>query len=300
MKFIVFFSRVFVPRKIRARIRLFFDKSDMGLLRKEIINYYSKISKKELTKEQTEVIKFIKYNDVGVFPYSFSLNYSPDNLKVFEDVENSMYFLMHENKKLYFKKGLSEKDVKDVYNLLCLEQDKNSPHRYLTDTFNINQSDVVADVGAAEGNFSLSIVDKVNKLYIFEADIEWIQALKLTFLPWQHKVHIINKYVSDVDDENNITLDNFLNDDINLNFVKIDTEGAEKRIFDGSKNLLTKNKNLKIAVCTYHNQNDANEISHYLKNYEFNLSFSYGYMIFHYDKLEPPYLRKGLIRAVKK
>ena len=125
MKFIVFFSRVFVPRKIRARIRLFFDKSDMGLLRKEIINYYSKISKKELTKEQTEVIKFIKYNDVGVFPYSFSLNYSPDNLKVFEDVENSMYFLMHENKKLYFKKGLSEKDVKDVYNLLCLEQDKN-------------------------------------------------------------------------------------------------------------------------------------------------------------------------------
>jgi len=32
--------------------------------------------------------------------------------------------------------------------------------------FNLNENDVVADIGAAEGNFSLSVIEKVKKLYI--------------------------------------------------------------------------------------------------------------------------------------
>jgi hypothetical protein len=35
------------------------------------------------------------------------------------------------------------------------EQDPDSPHRYLTDSFTIGNDDVLADIGAAEGNFSL-------------------------------------------------------------------------------------------------------------------------------------------------
>jgi predicted RNA methylase len=52
--------------------------------------------------------------------------------------------------------------------------------RYTTSVFN-QADDVVADLGAAEGNFSLSIINKVKKIYIFEYDKEWVEALKAPF-----------------------------------------------------------------------------------------------------------------------
>ena len=85
----------------------------------------------------------------------------------------------------------------------------NSPHRYLTESFTIGQNDVLADIGAAEGNFSLAVIEKVKKIYIFEYDQEWIEALRATFAPWSDKVEIINKFVSDKNDEYHIRFDTF-------------------------------------------------------------------------------------------
>jgi hypothetical protein len=38
--------------------------------------------------------------------------------------------------------------------------------------FDVDVDDIVGDIGAAEGSFGLSIVEKAKKLYLFEMDEE--------------------------------------------------------------------------------------------------------------------------------
>src|SRR5205085_2663461 len=109
-------------------------------------------------------------------------------------------------KRLYFKRSWTKDDVRSSYNALLIEQDEQSPHRYLTKQFNLENGSVVVDIGTAEGNFALSVIEKVSLIYLFEADEQWAEALHATFDPWKDKVRIINKYVSDHESENSVSL----------------------------------------------------------------------------------------------
>jgi len=68
---------------------------------------------------------------------------------------------------------------------------------------------------------------------------------------------------------------------------------------DGAKNILAQN-GIKIALCTYHYREDAEILEQKLKTMNFETEFSHGYIVFFdYDALQPPYLRKTLIRGYK-
>jgi hypothetical protein len=165
----------------------------------------------------------------------------------------------------------------------------------------VSEGDVVVDAGVAEGNFALSVVEKVKKMYLFETDETWITTLEATFAPWKEKVVIVNKYVSDNDKENCITLDTFFGNE-KIDFIKADIEGAEFQLLTGAKKILSRQIPMKIVLCTYHKHNDAEMFNRILMSNGFCTEFSKGYMIFLYelyDRLEPPYLRRGLIRAKK-
>jgi hypothetical protein len=180
------------------------------------------------------------------------------------------------------------------------EQDINSPHRYLTDSFTANHNDVLADIGAAEGNFSLAVIDKIRKVYIFEYDKEWIEALRATFAPWPDKVEIISKFVSDKNDESNIRFDTFFESRKDINFLKIDVDGAEAIVLNSCDEVFKTPMPFKIALCTYHKNDDEKDFTSLLKNYGFTVAPSKGYMINYYDKkMKAPYLRRGLVRATK-
>jgi hypothetical protein len=183
-----------------------------------------------------------------------------------------------------------------------VEQDAASPHRYETTEFHVSEGDVVVNAGVAGGNFALSIVDKVKKIYLFEVDKAWIEVLKITFAPWKDKVVIVNKYVSDNNKGNCITLDNFFGQE-QIDFIKADIEGAEPLLLAGAETILSRQTSMKIVLCTYHKHDDAETLNQILTAKGFHTEFSKGYMIFlHeiYDKLKPPYLRKGVIRGVKR
>ena len=181
-----------------------------------------------------------------------------------------------------------------------MEQDINSPHRYLDGFFNLDENDIVADIGAAEGNFSLSIVEKVKKLYIFEYNPEWVKALHLTFGRWKEKVEIINKRVDDFDDGRHIRFDTFLKDHEMVTFLKIDVDGAEQRVLKSCHTILNEKGPIKIALCTYHRNNDEKDFTGLLGNYGFKVRPTKGYMIQYFDKqIKPPYLRKGLLMAYR-
>jgi hypothetical protein len=234
-----------------------------------------------------------------VIPSPFVFDYDHNLIAVFRDEGKDLFYVIHKGKRLYYSRFFqSESDVRLSYNGLCIEQDERSPHRYLTDDFNVLQHDVVVDIGAAEGNFSLEVVEKADVLYIFEPDEKWVEALNATFEPWKEKVHIINKYVSDADSADCITLESFFGDNP-VDFIKIDAEGADKLVLKGAGNKLSANKSLKIAVCTYHRKHDSRVTAKILREYGFNYSFSGGYILFIHSRLTPPFFRRGLIRAKK-
>ena len=285
--------RVLVPKPLRTSI---LKKS----LRKKIPDYFTSLPENEVNDEHREILKFLETNPVRIFPYPFHDDYSADEIEVFYDQARGMRYVLQDSKKLYFKKRWSVKRIKRAYSDLIREQDINSPHRYLTESFSIGKEDVLADIGAAEGNFSLSVIDNIKKLYLFEYDREWSEALKATFAPWADKVEIINKYVSDHDDKSNIRFDTFFRSKNDINFLKIDVDGAESIVLDSCDNVFKTEKSFKVALCTYHKNNDEEEFTKLLQEHGFSVKPSYGYMIHYYDKkMKAPYLRRGLIRAVR-
>lgn len=285
--------RILVPKPLRTVLLKI-------SLRNKILDHFAFLPENEVNAEQKEIIQYLENNKISIFPYQFHSNYSPDRIEVFYDSDRGMRYVFQEGKRLYFKKRWKEKKIKRAYCDLMREQDLNSPHRYLTDSFTIGKNDVLADIGAAEGNFSLAVIDEIRKVYLFEYDNEWIDALRATFAPWSEKVEIINKYVADQNDKSHIRFDTFFENKKDVTFLKIDVDGAESNVLNSCYEVLKTPRSLKIVLCTYHKNNDEKDFTVLLKDYGFSITPSKGYMINYYDKkMKSPYLRRGLIRAVR-
>lgn len=281
--------------------RLFRPLCKRWRLSQTIVRHFDSLPPGSCTEEQKEAVHYLRHHPASIFPYDFCEAYRPQDIKVFLDADNGLSYIEQDHKRLYVKRSWNGKKIQRKYNALLLEQDPHSPHRYLTPTFDISEGDVLVDVGAAEGNFALSVADKVKRMYLIEADQEWIEALEATFAPWGDKVVIIRKFVSDRDDDEFMTLNSLLTSDREINFVKIDVDGAERDLLAGSDLLLQHKGPIKLALCTYHRQGDEQEFSSLLQQKGFNLEYSRGFMLFFYNrqKLVPPFFRRGLIRAVK-
>ncbi len=284
--------RIIVPKFIRKRILA-------KRLPIAILDYYDSLPEPP-SKEIEIVLNYLRKNSIAIFPYDFQDEYQAQDIEVFDDREKGMCYVLQDGKRLYFKKRWGKQKIRNLYNLLSKEQDIRSPHRYLTEQFRFEDGEVLVDVGAAEGNFALSVVEKASKIVLFETDKAWIEPLQATFEPWKDKVTIVQKFVSDVTNATNTTLDDYLSLDGSGVFLKIDVEGAESRLLEGAKRILGQQDRVKAAVCTYHKQNDEKEFTELLSNYSFQVSPSDGFMLFYFDKkIKAPYFRRGLIRAVR-
>jgi hypothetical protein len=285
--------RILVPKPLRTVIL-------KKTLRNNILKHFATLPADTVNEEQKEVLKFLETNKVRIFPYPFHDNYSPGSIEVMYDREKDMRYVLQEGKRLYFKRRWGGKKIQRAYCELMREQDPGSPHRYLTDSFTIGNDDVLADIGAAEGNFSLAVIDKIQKVYLFEYDKEWIEALRATFAPWPGKVEIISKYVSDRNDATHVRFDTFFERNNDITFLKIDVDGAESVVLNSCDRVFKTTGSFRIALCTYHKNNDEKEFTLLLNDLGFSITPSRGYMINYYDKkMKAPYLRRGLIRAVR-
>lgn len=267
-------------------------------LRRDILRYYKTQNVDD--KELKEAIQYIKKEGVAVFPYPFNDKYDLRDIAVYTDEESDLKYVEHNGHNLYYPIEKSDKDIRKIHTNLLIEQDALSPHCYLSDDFQVGSNDVVLDVGAAEGILSLSIVEKVHQLVLFEVEEQWIKALQKTFEPWKDKVRIINKYVSDEDGAQTITIDSLLDTFTTQSvFLKLDVEGAEKKALTGAQRLLTSDEyRCKAAVCTYHNQNDHMELSAQMEDLGYQIETTGGYMLFvHDENLSAPYFRRALIRC---
>jgi hypothetical protein len=141
-----------------------------------ILNYYENLPE-PLSEEIKKALYYLKNNGLAIFPYDFQKKYNAADIEVFEDKEKDLNYVLMDKKRLYLKKKWSKKEIKKRFNWLLIEQDIQSPHRYLTEQFKFSEGDVLIDVGAAEGNLALSVVEKASKIIIFESSVDWIKPL---------------------------------------------------------------------------------------------------------------------------
>ena len=245
-----------------------------------------------------EECKYIlQKNYIITFPYPFTEKYNSNDVTVHYDRSCGMNYVIHLGKKLYFPEYYPADFIKLYYTSLIVEQDSESPHFYFDYDSDFINGATLYDVGAAEGIVSLSVIERVGKVYLFECDKGWIKALNKTFEPWKDKVFIFNKLVSNEQRKNTVCLDNYFEADDQLSILKLDVEGMEQAVLQGA-NLLLSSTNVRAYVCTYHKTNDIYELDAFLKEYGFNNESSKGYMIYGLETGRPEF-RKGLLRAIK-
>ncbi len=253
--------------------------------------------------EMREVLDTIKeHGFVDAYNQKFVEKYR--GIRNLEDVhydgQADMHFVYWKGKRMYYPHSHSKEQVAVEVNFVNLEQDEESPHRYLEGAFQVEEGDIVIDAGVAEGNFALEIIEKAKKVYLIECEHEWVEALEKTFEPWKEKVVIIEKMLGESNDDKHASIDRFVEEG-EVNFIKMDVEGAELEALRGASNILRNSEKVKCAICAYHRKNAEKDIKSLFEKLGYFTNTTKGYMFFKedMDSWIDGELRRGVVRAVK-
>jgi len=254
--------------------------------------------------EMQQVIDYVSDNGVRMYCYPFYDEYMNQDVAVYYDEGYKLYYGMCFGRRMYLSRKYDTQQKAELYfQYACMEQDKRSPHCYLTEQFRVEKGDIGIDIGAAEGIFALQVIDDVEHIYLIEADADWCEALEATFCNDRDKITIIQGYVSDTDRGEDLTLDKAFKDK-RIDFIKMDIEGAEEKALHGARRLI-KRCMPKMAVCTYHRAEDEQVIRAWLEaEGPYMVRNSPGYVICQGEwELEHPEdvdLRRALLWAERK
>jgi hypothetical protein len=275
-----------------------YDSLRGGKFRRRLIDFLQ--NRKDLSPEESEILQFVlKSETMTVFPYDYCRKYNRKDIDIRYDKAKKLYYtVLFGDKRLYFKRKMTEKSCAEYINSILCEQDNLSPHCYLSDDFEVRPGGSIVDAGAAEGYFALRLIDSAKKVYLFEPDAEWRVALEATFAPWKEKTEIVPKFVDEKSGATTVSLDDFFAGRDCPDFIKADVEGFEKPLLLGASRLISESDSLSLALCTYHKQGDFEDLSAILSKHGFSIRSSRGYMFLYTDRnLDVPYLRRGILRA---
>lgn len=287
------------------KIRLFLDGMIMTLLTvsdsvKSLANreFFLRMNPgAEQDAEMMEVIEEIhKRGDIRLINYSFMDEYDSYPCEVGYDEDSEMFYVIHREKRMFFPRGWTEQRAIDYYRSLIGEQDLRSPHCYIKEGYEVRPGDVILDVGAAEGVFALNHIDEAEKIYLFDADDEWIEALKRTFENYRDKIEIIKGYVGNKTGDGNVSIDSVLQGQ-KVNYIKMDIEGFERDALIGARQVIDTNPDMACAICSYHCHGDSEWITTYLEELGFETAHSKGYMSpdWSYESRLYADLRRGVV-----
>lgn len=264
-------------------------------LRDTIRRYHSDSTDDEIA----EVLDYLNTSKLQMLPYRWTQEYKAEAIEVRRD-SSGMVRATVGLASVYFPSALSESEVAaSVANALA-EQDPRSPHAYWCDDFDLRKDDVAVLVGASDGIFALRLVDRVARLYLFEADPAWISALERTMAPWRRKVVIVPKYVSDQDSESTVRLDTFFSsEERQPSYLQADVEGGELAVLSGARGILAGSERIAVSICSYHDQDDEAKLDCFLRELGLMTHTTRGYIISWGRLLSAPYLRRGVIHATK-
>lgn len=261
-------------------------------VKNKVLEKYASVQEEEIQ----DVVKYFRHKGLNTYG---SFEDTRQLCLVYRDQEQHPY-VMFENKRMYFPDAYHFIiiDGKEFVDDISYEQKEGSPHQYVCKTSEIKQGGVIVDAGVCEGNFALRYIDKAMKVYLIEADGEWMHALKRTFQPYRDKVVFCQKFLTRYDSAGTITLDSLVTEKID--FLKMDIEGAEIDALLGGRRVLQRS-NARCAVCSYHKQNDEENIRFLLESYGYCTQTSKGYMFFIHDEniVDTLDLRRGVVYGYK-
>ena len=276
-------------------------KDSWWLLQQLMIQKYEDVKDPDIQ----ATLEYWKTHKISVFNQHIDLNKGTMYRVFFDDPCGLPYIYFDtvggDYRKMFFPRDSKffEHKGKKFVNHLMKEQEPTSPHLYTKGEHKVNAGDIVIDAGVCEGNFALRYVDICSKMYLFEPAPKWIEAIEQTFRDYRDKVEIIPRFVSDVTDDKNITLDDALPNLRGQNiFLKADIEGAEPYALRGAKKILSENR-VKASMCAYHNADDCVRIKSIFRKYGYEVSTSDGWMIFVWDPKiwDTTDFRKGVVYA---
>ena len=292
---IVRLYRKYVPYKLRKKIYHIFLKKIFKIYRYfcawtagKFVHTFSVFFPKN---EYYDAYRFSGKHGISPYPFEASIKYKNIPIEVFRDTDTTLPYLLHHGKRLYYPRHVTDQYVQNSYRALLIEQDIESAHRYVA-SYDELKGKTLLDVGAAEGIFTLDVIEYVEKAYLFECEDSWMESLTATFAPWKDKVEIVQQYVTDHDDEISVTLDRFMQKKEHDHLhIKMDIEGAEQLALKGAKMLFSNGQFISVSICTYHNKEDAKAISTFFESLGYSCTFTKGYfMVF-------PHLRKAVCRG---
>jgi hypothetical protein len=251
--------------------------------------------------EAGEIVSFLRSNQVEMVPYFYTTEIRNRKIHIQNDIDSGLRYVEVNGNNIFFPKGMGEEIIIESVKAAIIEQDDRSPHKYLpANSINIG-GDAAILCGASDGIYTLDIINKFKKIYLFEANKDWVEPLKKTLKNYLNKVEIVPYYVSDQNGPESITLDSFIEKiRMEVNYIQADIEGAELKMLAGAKKLLKESKNLTLSICCYHTKEQESELTAYLSSNGFNVSHSKGYLLLWMQyPLLSPFLRRGVLYAKK-
>jgi len=178
--------------------------------------------------------------------------------------------------------------IEGIYQVTSETFDEEDWHYYQKDHSEVREGDVLLDIGAAEGLFALSVIDKCKKILLIEPNDSFVNSLKRTFSNYTDKIEIFNVAVGSVDgkisfDQNSLNgrvvidasssnqkemwmIDHLLPVHTKISYLKADLEGFEVEMLKGAKETILRNRP-RIAITSYHPENEAKEIIDLVKGF---------------------------------
>nr|WP_294934537.1 FkbM family methyltransferase [uncultured Flavobacterium sp.] len=166
--------------------------------------------------------------------------------------------------------------------------DRNDWHYYQKQHTEIKDGEILLDIGTAEGLFPLAVIDKCKHIYMVEPSSLFCGSLQKTFADYSDKITIFKTAIGNEDGEvffeegslagqiskeqsgnNKIQIskiDTLLAEGQKITYLKADIEGFEQEMLKGAARTIRENKP-RIAITTYHPENDPNEIIALIKGY---------------------------------
>ncbi len=271
---------------------------------RHVLTYFA-AHPEEATPYRSELTFLAQERGYTVFPYPSEQESSQIVSRL--DNECHMPFILHNGKRLYFPSRYSEEDALRQYqNLLLTEcllgssDQYGKPHQYQSPRVQVETSDILFDIGAAEGLFALDNIEKISHAVILECDPLWFEPLQKTFSPFADKVSLIFKALAANDSHSSLSLTSLLSSYSHKSlFIKIDIEGSEVPSLLAAQSTLANTDNrIKICAASYHRQNDYRQLASFFDEIHYSSETSSGYMLFNfYDAPQPPFFRHGIIRT---
>jgi FkbM family methyltransferase len=183
---------------------------------------------------------------------------------------------------LYWPKKFN---AKSLHLIIGETFDPHDWHYYEHPMTPVGPDDIVLDIGAAEGLFSLSIVNRCKNIFLIEPNPSFNASLHMTFARYLQSgnVKILNYALgssegtirltdnggSSMVSERGIactmlTADNLFTRMKKIDFIKADVEGFELEILKGARMIIMKHQP-KIAITCYHPGNNYEEIIRFVK-----------------------------------